>query len=276
MNTPDRVSPRDMLDIIFANRNRAYGAYLLRREYPHTLRRALGWGLGLIGFFIILPHLLSALSAALPASKDDITIYNPGPPPVIELATPPPPVIETPPPPVRATVAYVPPLVLRNEEVPDDVPQKAIDEILTAAADVGKKNQEGDADAPPTPDNEPSELETYVEAAPLADDKIYEGFTVQKPPTFPGGERELLKFLAEHIKYPPLARENGIQGNVALTFVVDKEGRVNDVTVLRDIGGGCGKEAVRVMHAMPRWSPGEANGYPVKVRFTLPVRFRLE
>ncbi|MCB0533188.1 MAG: energy transducer TonB [Lewinellaceae bacterium] len=73
-----------------------------------------------------------------------------------------------------------------------------------------------------------------------------------------------------------MARENNIQGVVALTFVVDKDGRVREVNVLKDIGGSCGKEALRVVETMPRWLPGEANGHPVKVRFTLPVRFRLE
>ena len=99
---------------------------------------------------------------------------------------------------------------------------------------------------------------------------------VQKPPTFPGGEHDLLKFLAENIHYPELARENNIAGNVALTFVINKDGSVTDAQILKDIGGGCGKEALRVVGLMPRWSPGEANSHPVKVRFALPVRFRLD
>lgn len=276
MNTPEPVSPRDALDIIFANRNRAYGAYPLRREYPQTMRRALGWGMLLIGFFIGLPHLISALSAALPAGKDKSTVYETGRAPIIEAPPPPPPVIETPPPPVRATMIYTPPLVLREEEVQEEVPQTAMEEIAISEAEVGSRTQEGDRNAPPALPDAPTGLETYVETAPVVEDKIYEGFNVHKPPTFPGGERELLKFLAENIQYPALARENNIQGNVALTFVVNKDGQVSDIAILRDIGGGCGKEAVRVMNAMPRWSPGEANGHPVKVRFTLPVRFRLE
>ncbi|HNL39860.1 MAG TPA: energy transducer TonB, partial [Saprospiraceae bacterium] len=119
------------------------------------------------------------------------------------------------------------------------------------------------------------ELEV-VEQPKVVEEKTYEMFDIQKAPSFVGGEAELLKYLNQNIKYPPLARENNIQGVVALTFVVNKDGSVSDVKVVKDIGGGCGKEAVRVVENMPRWVPGEANGHPVKVRFTLPVRFRLE
>ncbi len=275
MNTPDLVSPRDALDIIFANRNRAYGAYPLRREYPRTMRRALGWGMLLIGFFVTLPHLITALSAAMPAEEKS-TVYETGLPPVIEVVSPPPPVIETPPPPVPATIAYVPPLVLRDEDAPEDAPQKAVDEIIIAAAEVGSTTREGDQDAAPTLGAAPPELDYVEEIPPAEDNDTYDMVGVQKPPTFPGGERDLLRFLAENIKYPSMARENGIAGNVALTFVINKDGSVSDAQILKDIGGGCGKEALRVLALMPRWSPGEANGHAVKVRFTLPVRFRLE
>ena len=147
--------------------------------------------------------------------------------------------------------------------------------MLNSDADVGAKNIESESDAPPTLDEAdfPREVETVI-AKP--DEGEYDLVTVQKPPTFPGGEHDLLKYLAENIKYPPLARENNIQGTVALSFVVGKDGSVSDVSILRDIGGGCGKEAMRVVQAMPRWSPGEANGHAVKVRFTLPVKFRLQ
>lgn len=108
------------------------------------------------------------------------------------------------------------------------------------------------------------------------EEKTYDIFDITKAPAFPGGEQAMLKYFAENIRYPALARENDIQGSVVLDFVVNKDGTVGDVRVIKDIGGGCGKESVRVVKAMPRWSPGEANGQPVKVRYTLPVRFRLD
>lgn len=95
-------------------------------------------------------------------------------------------------------------------------------------------------------------------------------------PEFPGGEREMLYYLASNIKYPSDARENNIEGVVALTFVLAKDGAVSDVQVIKGVGGGCSQEAVRVVRAMPKWSPMVVDDKPVKVRFTLPVRFKLE
>ena len=85
-----------------------------------------------------------------------------------------------------------------------------------------------------------------------------------------------MKFITENIYYPEIARETSIQGTVAVSFVVGKDGKARDIKVIKDIGGGCGKEAVRVINKMPYWIPGEANGHVVSVRFTLPVRFRLQ
>lgn len=95
-------------------------------------------------------------------------------------------------------------------------------------------------------------------------------------PSFPGGDPALMKFLANNIQYPDAARKNNIQGVVALTFVVEKDGSVSNVTVLRDIGGGCAAEAARVVKMMPNWSPGVVDGTAVRVRYTLPVRFKLD
>jgi protein TonB len=267
-----------MLDIVFANRNRAYGAYQLRRAYPQYLARAFGFGLLLIGMGVLLPHILRAVSAAFPEPPPINTELVMGPPPDIDIDNPPPPPPPpppTPPPPVRATVRFVPPTVLPDEEVTEEQPP-AQEEVLNADAEVGSKNVESDDDAPPSLD-EVSDFPAIVETnAVQEDDQEYNMVTLQKPPVFPGGERALLQYLAENIKYPPLARETTIQGTVALSFVISKTGDVSDVQILKDIGGGCGKEAVRVVQAMPKWNPGEANGNPVKVRFTLPVRFRLE
>ena len=204
MNTPESVLPRDMLDIIFANRNRAYGAYPMRRN--------LGWGLLLIGFFIM-PDLITAQEVVPPTTTD------------------------------------------------------------TKAEVVGKTR---DGEANESPLIEETTIYCYEQIPRSRKNDIYEFYDLQKLPAFPGGEQELRKYLTENTQYPLLARENKIQGNVALTFVIDEVGQISDVTILRDIGGGCSKEAVRIVNSMPCWNPGEANGNPVKVRFTLPVRFKLE
>ena len=98
---------------------------------------------------------------------------------------------------------------------------------------------------------------------------------VEEMPSFPGGDQELLKFMVENTNYPQLARENGLQGIVVVTFVVDGRGRLDKVQVLRGIGGGCDEEAIRVVKAMPQWKPGKHKGMPVCVQYNLTFRFTL-
>jgi len=98
---------------------------------------------------------------------------------------------------------------------------------------------------------------------------------VEENPGYPGGEVEMRKFLQENMKYPQMARESGIQGTVYVTFVVEKDGNITDVRILRGIGGGCDEEAMRVVRSMPRWNPGKQRGQAVRVQFNLPVRFVL-
>lgn len=99
---------------------------------------------------------------------------------------------------------------------------------------------------------------------------------VENDPEFPGGMEALYKYLAQNIKYPQLARDNGITGKVYVTFVVEKDGSIANPKVLRDIGGGCGQEAIRVVKSMPKWTPGKQRGKAVRVQFNLPVNFSLK
>jgi len=98
---------------------------------------------------------------------------------------------------------------------------------------------------------------------------------VEEMPSFPGGEAELFKYLGKNIKYPQMATDAGISGVVYVTFVVDKDGKIRDVKVLRGIGGGCDEEAVRVVKSMPTWKPGKQRGKAVTVQYNLPIRFTL-
>ncbi len=98
---------------------------------------------------------------------------------------------------------------------------------------------------------------------------------VERMPVYPGGEQELFKFLGQNIKYPAMARDAGISGRVFVTFVVEKDGSITGVRILRGIGGGCDEEAVRVVSMMPDWTPGVQKGKPVRVQFNLPIFFNL-
>ena len=98
---------------------------------------------------------------------------------------------------------------------------------------------------------------------------------VEDQPGFPGGQEALHRFLQQNIRFPAIAREAGIQGTVFVTFVVERDGSVTNVRVLRGIGGGCDEEAIRVVSMMPRWTPGKQRGRPVRVQFNMPIRFML-
>lgn len=99
---------------------------------------------------------------------------------------------------------------------------------------------------------------------------------VENDPEYPGGMEALYKYLASNIKYPALAKENNITGKVYVTFVVEKDGSIANPRILRDIGGGCGQEAIRVVKSMPKWKPGKQRGEAVRVQFNLPVSFNLQ
>ena len=100
---------------------------------------------------------------------------------------------------------------------------------------------------------------------------------VEKMPEFPGGQQALFKYLSENVKYPVIAQENGIQGRVICQFVVNKDGKIVDVEVVRSGGDpSLDKEAVRVIKSMPPWKPGQQRGKPVRVKYTVPVNFRLQ
>lgn len=99
---------------------------------------------------------------------------------------------------------------------------------------------------------------------------------VEVMPQFPGGQTAMLKYLMENIKYPKQAMKEGIQGRVTVSFIVEKDGRVSNVRLLRSVQPSLDKEAIRVVKSMPKWTPGKHNGKPVRVRFNLPVMFKLK
>jgi protein TonB len=125
-----------------------------------------------------------------------------------------------------------------------------------------------------------TEVQEYIAPVQVEDEESAEEtqifMVVESMPSFPGGEPALYKYLGENIKYPQMAKESGIQGRVFVTFVVERDGTVTDVRVLRGIGGGCDEEAIRVVKNMPKWTPGKQRGKAVRVQYNLPVKFTLQ
>ena len=240
-------------------RNKSYGAYFLRQKYNRHIMVAL-----LIASFIYIlafssPYILSLLKpdeAAIARKVVKVSELS-APPPIDKNVPPPPP--KLPPPPKR--VVFTPPVIKPDEEVKqEDVPPPADEVPKVDPGPTADANTDYDFTAPAeVVEEEKPQIFTYVE----------------QMPDFPGGQAELMKFLSKNLRYPPAARENGIEGRVVLQFVVDESGKISDLQVLRDIGGGCAEEAERVVRMMPPWKPGKQNGNPVKVYFKLPVTFKL-
>ena len=113
-----------------------------------------------------------------------------------------------------------------------------------------------------------------VEEEDVQEQEIFQ--IVEEMPSYPGGEGKLMEYVAKNIKYPQIARETGIQGRVFVGFVVEPDGSVSNVKVLRGIGGGCDEEAMRVVKSMPKWKPGKQRGKAVRVSYMLPVNFKLQ
>jgi protein TonB len=105
-------------------------------------------------------------------------------------------------------------------------------------------------------------------------DKVYD--VVEQMPSFPGGNGALLEYLATHVKYPVVAQKNGVQGRVIVSFIVECDGSITDVRVERSVDPSLDREAIRVVSSMPRWSPGKLNGYIVRVKYSVPVAFKLQ
>ncbi|MFN0048440.1 MAG: energy transducer TonB, partial [Cytophagales bacterium] len=94
-------------------------------------------------------------------------------------------------------------------------------------------------------------------------------------PEFAGGTLAMQKFIASNIKYPRVASQQGLEGRVIVTFVINGQGEVTNAEVVKGIGGGCDEEAIRVIKMLPKWKPGKQNGRPVSVKFTVPIKFAL-
>ena len=117
--------------------------------------------------------------------------------------------------------------------------------------------------------------ETVAQPEPKPEpEKVFE--VVEQMPSFPGGDKALMDFLSNNVKYPVVAQENGVQGRVVISFVVEKDGSITDVRVVRSVDPSLDKEAARVVKSMPRWIPGKQNGAAVRVKYNVPVSFRLQ
>ena len=176
----------------------------------------------------------------------------------------------------RETQKFTAPVIKKDELVKEENQVKQMDKLDEKVA-VGTENKEGVKDrtieavrseiavaAPPPPPAPKPEVAT----------KVFD--VVEEMHSFPGGQGALMQYLASNIKYPVVAQENGVQGRVIVSFVVERDGSMSDVKVARSVDPSLDREAQRVVKSMPRWSPGKQNGSTVRVKYTVPVVFRLQ
>lgn len=260
----DSPTSPERAELVFANRNKEFGAYVIRKGYNKTTAQALLISLAVFTLLISGPVIMNFLNPGDDAGVEkpvEVTVDLKEPPPIDKNEPPPPP--PPPPPPTIETVKFTPPVVVDREIEDEDQPppQEELSET-----NVGVVTQAGDDNATELPDEEP-----------VADPDAGKIFTfVEEQAEFPGGEEARITFLQKNIKYPALARENGIEGRVYVTFVVGPDGSIRDVKVLRGIGGGCDEEATRVVKMMPAFKPAKQNGRPVNVQFNMPIVFSLK
>jgi protein TonB len=258
------VTSTDRNDLVFEHRNKEYGAYQLRKSYNKRLTlimlgMLLTFALGALILFIV--RNLPKEEVDAPKGSDKTWTVQPPPEDL-----PPPPPTTPPPPPLEKMTAFIPP-VIEDDPVTDPVPTQ--DQLEDTKA--GDKTQDGSDENfdPPQPnDDKPKEIEDKPE--PI------ETF-VEEEADYPGGAAEMAKFINENIDYPQEAIDLGIKGRVTVRFVVEKDGRVSNVSVAGPLAGckACDKAAVQVVEKMPPWTAGKNGGRAVRTWVTLPIKFEV-
>jgi len=262
------------VDVVFAGRNKDYGAYDLRRISPKYTARALLIGILLFVALVTSPMIIKAIRGDQDDTAEQVIeteVVLSEPPPVNEEAPPPPPPVEPPPPRVDQ-VRMPPPKVVPAEQVRDEEPP-TVEELKKA--DPGPKTIAGDPTADIRIDMPVGEGPKDAQVTE-AGSGIMDFNAVEVQPTFPGGLAEFYKWVGKNYNYPQMAKEQGVSGTIHVSFVVERDGSLTDIKVLRDLKYGTGEEAVRMLKASPKWKPGIQNGRPVRVSYSLPIKLNLQ
>ena len=277
MSKIDLIS-NEWTDLVFEGRNQAYGAYKLRKG---TAKRNV-WALIIVGLAAALLYLGLQLQKMAEANKK---VENTQ---AVELAKlntekkeakvekkeiikqEPEKVVEQ----VKSSVKFTAPIIKKDSEVKEEDEIK-LDEVQKSDKAVGAFTVEGndevggavlkakeDIAAPEPPKHVVEETKIFT--------------VVEQMPMFPGGDGALMGYLRDNIHYPTVAAENGVQGRVVVGFVVERDGSITDVNILRGVDPSLDREAMRVVKSMPKWTPGKQNGSAVRVKYQFPVTFRLQ
>ena len=260
------------LDVVFTGRNQSYGAYVLRKNNAKTTNKALIIGVIFFALAIASPLIYGMVKGLLNKDEEEedriiqTEVVLASPPPVDRNEPPPPPAAEPPRPKVDQ-VKFPPPVVVPEAEADEEPPTIAKLEV----ADPGQKDIKGDAEKGVDNIEGPAgEAPPTQQAAIVEDNGVYDQANIEVQPDYPGGIDKFREFLGKNYVYPSAASEAGVSGRVIVQFVVEKDGSLTDIKVVRDLGYGTGDEAIRVIKKSKRWNPGIQNGRPVRVNYTIP------
>ena len=266
------------VDLVFEGRNKEYGAYVLRKDTGKRNLKSM-----LIVFAVIIAIMAAvaakvAIENAFPkkvametdvelsklAQKKEAKVEKKAPVKVEEQK-----VVEK----VKSSVKFTPPVIKKDSEVKPEEELKSQEDLNKTKTAIGSFDVKGNDEAGGEVLKAKEEIKA-PEPPKVEEEKVFD--VVEQMPSFPGGNGALFEWLSKNIKYPVVAEENGVQGRVIVTFVVERNGSITDVQVVKSVDPSLDKEAVRVVKAMPHWIPGKQNGSAVRVKFTVPVTFRLQ
>mgnify|MGYP002672590712 FL=1 len=269
---------RDWTEMVFEGRNKEYGAYRLRKNAGKRnlyslitifiAALAIWGGISLVKFVESRTKSVAQTSVAelsalnQPKKKAEVKQQK-----KVKLEQPEK-VVER----VKSSVKFTAPVIKKDNEVKPEDELKTQDELMSTKTAIGALDVKGNDDA----NGEVLKIKEAV-AQPEPKPEVEKVFdVVEQMPSFPGGPSALMEWLSNNVKYPVVAQENGVQGRVVVSFVVERDGSITDVKVVRGVDPSLDKEASRVVRAMPRWIPGKQNGSAVRVKYNVPVAFRLQ
>jgi protein TonB len=266
------------VDLVFEGKNQEFGAYRLRKDTGSRNLKAILLMLAGIAAIVLIVVLNMVVQNAMKSSvaiETDVELSQLAQkkeakverkePIKVEVEQK---VVEK----VKSSVKFTAPEIKKDDEVKEEDELKSQDELAKTNTAIGTFDVKG---------NDEAEGEVLKAKEVIADEKPKEEETkvfdvVEQMPEFPGGQGALFEYLTKNTRYPAVAEENGIQGRVIVTFVVERDGSITDVKVAKGVDPSLDKEAMRVVRSMPKWIPGKQNGTSVRVKFTVPVLFRLQ
>jgi tonB family C-terminal domain len=268
----------DWVELVFEGKNHSYGAYRLRRSTAKRNFFAIVFMLifaaviaTIIGVNIIIENAKAKdnfnqeVELSQLAKKKEAKIEKKAPVKMEEKK-----IVEN----VKSSIKFVPPVIKKDSEVKPEEEMKTQADLQKTNTSIGAFTVKGNDEAGGTILKAKEEIVQPEPVKEVAENKVFD--VVEVMPSFPGGPAALMSYLSKNIKYPTVAEETGIQGRVIVTFVVERDGSITDVQVAKSVDPSLDKEAQRVVRSMPRWIPGKQNGSAVRVKYTVPVTFRLQ